>query len=189
MKIPEIILASASPRRSELLRSAGINFTIRVADIDETQLPNETPQDYVARLSREKALTIAQPGEIVLGADTTVVIGNEIAGKPVNIKDAKRMLKLLSGNWHEVLTGVSVVKNGEVKTEVAITRVKFNQMSEAEINWYAASGEPDDKAGAYAIQGLAARFINRIEGSYSNVVGLPIEAVYRMLNDECGLRN
>ncbi len=181
MKFPEIILASASPRRSELLRSAGINFSIRVADIDETQLPNESPHDYVARLSSEKALAVAQAGEIVLGADTTVVIGNETAGKPVNIDDTKRMLNLLSNNWHEVLTGVSLAKNGEVKTEVAVTRVKFREMSEAEINWYAASGEPDDKAGAYAIQGLAARFIERIEGSYSNVVGLPIEVVYRML--------
>lgn len=188
MKFPEIVLASASPRRSELLRSAGINFTIRVADIDETQLVNETPADYVTRLSREKSLAVARPDEFVLGADTTVVIGNEIAGKPVNIDDAKRMLNLLSGNWHEVLTGVSLVKNAEVRTEVAITRVKFNQMSEVEINWYAASGEPDDKAGAYAIQGLAARFINRIEGSYSNVVGLPIETVYRMLNAECRVK-
>ncbi len=188
MRFPEIILASASPRRSELLRSAGIKFIIRVADIDETQLPHETPRDYVARLSREKALAVAQPDEIVLGADTTVVIGNETAGKPVNIDDTKRMLNLLSGNWHEVLTGVSLVKDGELKTEVAVTRVKFNQLSEAEIDWYASSGEPDDKAGAYAIQGLAARFIERIEGSYSNVVGLPIEVVYKMVKKMLDVR-
>ena len=181
MILPSIILASASPRRAELLRAAGINFTVRVANVDETQFPDEAPDIYVARLSRTKALAVARPGEIVLGADTTVVIGQETAGKPVDIADTIRMLRLLSGNWHEVLTGVSLVLNDEIKTEVAVTRVKFAVMSEAEIDWYANSGEPEDKAGAYAIQGLAARFIERIEGSYSNVVGLPIETVYRML--------
>lgn len=184
MNIPSIILASASPRRAELLRAAGINFTVRVADIDEVQLPNESPHDYVKRLSREKAVAVAQPAEIVLGADTTVVIGSETAGKPLDVADAKRMLSLLSGNWHEVLTGVSLVRNKQVTSEVAVTRVKFSAMTEAEINWYATSGEPDDKAGAYAIQGLAARFIERIEGSYSNVVGLPLETVYRMMKQE-----
>ena len=184
MNFPSIILASASPRRAELLRTAGINFTVRVADIDEAQLPDESPRDYVLRLSREKALAVAQPTEIVLGADTTVVIGNETAGKPLDVADAKRLLSLLSGNWHEVLTGVSVVRNAQVTSEVAITRVKFSTMTETEINWYATSGEPDDKAGAYAIQGLAARFIERIEGSYSNVVGLPLETVYQMLIDQ-----
>lgn len=181
MTLPTIVLASASPRRAELLRAAGINFTIRVANVDETQLPDEAPDTYVARLSRTKAFAVAQPDEIVLGADTTVVIGQETAGKPLDIEDAKRMLRLLSGNWHEVLTGVTLVRNGESHTEVAATRVKFAEMNEAEIEWYANSGEPDDKAGAYAIQGLASRFIERIEGSYSNVVGLPIETVYRML--------
>ena len=150
MNFPSIILASASPRRAELLRTAGINFTVRVADIDEAQLPDESPRDYVLRLSREKALAVAQPTEIVLGADTTVVIGNETAGKPLDVADAKRLLSLLSGNWHEVLTGVSVVRNAQVTSEVAITRVKFSTMTETEINWYATSGEPDDKAGAYA---------------------------------------
>ena len=187
MTLPTIVLASASPRRSELLRAAGINFEIRVANVDETQLPDESPHAYVARLGQTKALAVAQPGELVLGADTTVVIGNETAGKPVDIEDAKRMLRLLSGNWHEVLTGVSLVRNDEIQTEVAVTRVKFSTMSEAEIDWYATSGEPDDKAGAYAIQGLASRFVERIEGSYSNVVGLPIETVYRMIAD-WGLR-
>lgn len=181
MVSPTIILASASPRRAELLRAAGINFTVRVANVDETQFPNEAPDTYVARLSRTKALAVAQPDEIVLGADTTVVIGNETAGKPIDLADAMRMLRMLSGHWHEVLTGVSIALNDEIKTEVAVTRVKFATLSEAEIEWYANSGEPEDKAGAYAIQGLAARFIERIEGSYSNVVGLPIETVYRML--------
>jgi septum formation protein len=181
MNLPTIILASASPRRAELLRAAGIHFTIRVADVDESLWLDETPQAYVARLAQTKALAVVQPDEIVLGADTTVVIGHEIAGKPINIDDAKRMLQMLSGQWHEVLTGVSLVRNREITTEVAVTRVKFAMMSEAEIEWYATSGEPDDKAGAYAIQGLASRFIERIEGSYSNVVGLPLETVYRML--------
>jgi septum formation protein len=183
MTLPTIILASASPRRSELLRAAGIPFEIRVANVDETQLPDEAPSVYVARLAQTKALAVARAHEIVLGADTTVVIGDETAAKPIDIEDAKRMLRLLSGNWHEVLTGVSLVHNNEVQTEIATTRVKFATMSEAEINWYAASGEPDDKAGAYAIQGLASRFVERIEGSYSNVVGLPLETVYRMLSD------
>ena len=182
--LPTIVLASASPRRSELLRAAGLPFTIRIANVDETQFPDEAPHTYVARLSRTKALAVAQPDEIVLGADTTVVIGNETAGKPVDIDDAARMLRLLSGHWHEVLTGVSLVRSGEVQTEVAVTRVKFAALSEAEITWYATSGEPDDKAGAYAIQGLASRFIERIEGSYSNVVGLPLETVYRMMKSE-----
>ncbi len=181
MTLPTIILASASPRRSELLCAAGINFTVRVANVDETQFPDEAPDMYVARLSRTKALVVAQPDEIVLGADTTVVIGHETTGKPFDLADAMRMLRMLSGNWHEVMTGVSLVLNNEIKTEVVTTRVKFAAMSEAEIEWYANSGEPEDKAGAYAIQGLAARFIERIEGSYSNVVGLPIETVYRML--------
>jgi septum formation protein len=181
MNLPTIILASASPRRAELLRAAGINFTIRVADVDESLWLDETPQAYVARLAQTKALAVAQLDEIVLGADTTVVIGHEIAGKPINIDDAKCMLRMLSGQWHEVLTGVSLVRNREITTEVAVTRVKFAMMSEAEIEWYTTSGEPDDKAGAYAIQGLASRFIERIEGSYSNVVGLPLETVYRML--------
>ncbi len=188
MNLPEIVLASASPRRSELLRAAGINFTIRVANVDETQLPNEAPHAYVARLAQTKAVAVAQADELVLGADTTVVIGDEIAGKPIDIEDAKRILQMLSGNWHEVLTGVSLVRNSDIQTEVAVTRVKFIAMSEAEIDWYAASGEPDDKAGAYAIQGLASRFVERIEGSYSNVVGLPIETVYRLLITDCGMR-
>ncbi|HEX4948267.1 MAG TPA: Maf family protein [Blastocatellia bacterium] len=182
--LPTIVLASASPRRAELLRAAGIPFIVRVANVDETLLPDEAPDVYVARLARTKALAVAQPDEIVLGADTTVVIGSEIAGKPVDIDDAQRMLQLLSGHWHEVMTGVSVVRGDEVRTEVAITRVKFAVLSQAEIEWYATSGEPDDKAGAYAIQGLASRFIERIEGSYSNVVGLPIETVYQILRDE-----
>ena len=190
MKNLKLVLASGSPRRSELLRAAGIEFTIRVADVDETVLPNELPRDYVVRLSREKAQAVASEigdGEIVLGADTTVVVLNEIAGKPIDENDARRMLKLLSGKWHEVLTGVSLVNDGKVTSDIALTRVKFAKLSEEEIDWYISTGEAMDKAGAYGIQGYASRFVERIEGSYSNVVGLPVQMVYRMIAD-CGLR-
>ncbi len=176
-----LILASASPRRSELLRAAGIEFMVRVADIDETVLPGESPGDYVRRLASEKAQAVAQAGDMVLGADTTVVIGGEIAGKPVDAEDARRMLKLLSGQWHEVLTGVSLIRSGQIISEVAVTRVKFVELADAEIDWYVATGEPMDKAGAYGIQGYASRFVESIEGNYSNVVGLPVQLVYAML--------
>jgi septum formation protein len=178
------ILASASPRRAELLRAAGINgFTIRAADIDETQLPGESPREYVLRLSREKALAVARGNELVLGADTTVVIDNEIAGKPLDAEDARRMLRALSGQWHEVLTAVSLVRGDQILSGIASTRVKFAEMSEDEIDWYLTTGEPMDKAGAYGIQGYASRFVERIEGNYSNVVGLPVEMVYRMMKE------
>jgi septum formation protein len=184
LKDTKLVLASGSPRRAELLRAAGIDFTVRVADLDEKLLPNELPRDYVVRLSREKAQAVASEigdGELVLGADTTVVILNEIAAKPIDDNDARRMLRLLSGKWHEVLTGVSMVGDGKVTSDVALTRVKFIKLSDEEINWYVASGEPMDKAGAYGIQGYASRFVERIEGSYSNVVGLPVQMVYAML--------
>ena len=187
LKDLKLVLASGSPRRSELLRAAGIDFTVRVADVDETVLPNELPRDYVVRLSREKAQAVASEigdGEIVLGADTTVVVLNEIAGKPIDENDARRMLRLLSGKWHEVLTGVSLVNDGKVTSDIALTRVKFAKLSEEEIDWYISTGEAMDKAGAYGIQGYASRFVERIEGSYSNVVGLPVQMVYRMLNTE-----
>jgi septum formation protein len=176
-----LILASASPRRSELLRAAGIEFTVRIADIDETVLPEELPGDYVLRLSREKAQAVAEPGDLVLGADTTVVISGEIAGKPIDAEDARRMLRLLSGQWHEVLTGVSLVRGEQVLSEVAVTRVKFAELNEAEIDWYVSTGEAMDKAGAYGIQGYASRFVESVEGNYSNVVGLPVPMVYQML--------
>ncbi len=191
LKEKKLILASASPRRSELLRAAGIEFTVRVADIDETILDDESPEEYVLRLSREKARAIAQAAgsecEWVLGADTTVVVNGEIAGKPIDAEDARRMLQMLSGQWHEVLTGVSLMGGGQILSEVAVTRVKFAELTGAEIDWYVATGEPMDKAGAYGIQGYAARFVESIEGSYSNVVGLPVQVVYRMIAD-CGLR-
>jgi septum formation protein len=175
-----LVLASASPRRAELLRAAGINFVIRVADLDESRLLGESPHEYVLRLSREKAAAVARPSEIVLGADTTVVIGDETAGKPENAADAERMLRALSGNWHEVLTAVTLLADTAVFSDVAVTRVKFAELTDEEIEWYVATGEPYDKAGAYAIQGFASLFIEHIEGSYFNVVGLPVQMVYHL---------
>jgi septum formation protein len=175
-----LILASASPRRAELLRAAGIEFTVQVADVDEAIRPQELPRDYVLRLSSEKARAVAQGADLVLGADTTVVINGQSLGKPVDEEDAKRMLRLLSGQWHEVLTAVSLVSAGRILSDISSTRVKFAEMSQAEVDWYVATGEPMDKAGAYAIQGHASLFIEGIEGSYSNVVGLPVQMVYRL---------
>lgn len=175
-----LILASSSPRRAELLRAAGINFTVRAADIDETIRPNELPRDYVVRLSREKARAVARDNELTLGADTTVVINGEIAGKPVDAEDAERMLRALSGRWHEVLTGVTLARADQILSAIASTRVKLAHLSDAEINWYVSTGEPMDKAGAYAIQGYASLFVERIEGSYSNVVGLPVQLAYQL---------
>jgi septum formation protein len=174
------ILASSSPRRAELLRAAGIHFSIRAANIDETIKPNEPPGDYVLRLSREKACAVAKGDDLTLGADTIVVINGRIAGKPIDAQDAARMLRALSGQWHEVLTGVTLAHGGQILSDIASTRVKFVELSDAEIDWYVSTGEPMDKAGAYAIQGHASLFIERIEGSYSNVVGLPAQLVYRM---------
>ncbi|MEY3282070.1 MAG: Maf family protein [Acidobacteriota bacterium] len=179
-----IILASGSPRRAELLRAAGIEFTIRVADVDETLLANETAYEYVSRLARSKAEEVSRQvggGPLVLGADTTVVIDEEIAAKPVDEADARRMLHRLSGQWHEVLTGVALVHGHHLLVEVEVTRVRFALLTKSEIDWYVETGEPMDKAGGYGIQGYASRFVERIEGSYSNVVGLPVSRVYDML--------
>jgi septum formation protein len=182
-----IILASASPRRAELLRAAGIAFDVEVADVDEAVRSGESARDYVARLAEAKARVIHERnGErTVLAADTAVVVEGEILGKPVDEADVKRMLRILSGRRHEVVTAVSVFHPGQiVDTRIEATTVEFAQMSDAEIDWYAASGEPMDKAGAYAVQGLASRYVTRIDGSYSNVVGLPIALVYQMLTNE-----
>ncbi|MBK9314908.1 MAG: septum formation inhibitor Maf [Acidobacteria bacterium] len=176
-----LILASTSPRRAELLTAAGIEFAVRAADVDETLLPGESPADYVLRLSRSKALAVARPGDLVLGADTTVVIHDEIAAKPIDHADAKRMLRALSGQWHDVLTGVTLLRDDMILSDVDTTRVRFVEISDSELDWYVSTGEPMDKAGAYGIQGLASRFVERIEGNYANVVGLPVEMVYRMM--------
>jgi septum formation protein len=177
-----LILASQSPRRAEILRLAGIAFTVRVAPIDESPQHGERPEAYVQRLAAEKALAVeCGPGETVLGADTTVVIDGEMLGKPVDADDARRMLGLLSGRRHEVLTGIAVRRGDEVTRDWAATEVWFATMSGPEIDAYVASGEPMDKAGGYAIQGLASKHIEKIEGCYFNVVGLPVAMVYRYL--------
>ena len=178
-----LVLASASPRRRELLAAAGIACLIDPVDVDERRLAGEAPSSYVVRVAEAKARAGAarHPAAIVLGADTAVVVDAEVLGKPVNTGDATRMLRALANRPHEVLTGVAMVSGGDVRTHVERTLVWMSPLSEAEIASYVASGEPMDKAGAYAIQGLASRFIPRIEGSYTNVVGLPVAAVAGML--------
>lgn len=232
-----LVLASASPRRQELLRNASISFTVQPADVDETPLAGESPRACAERLAREKALAVWQtrPQDLVLGADTIVVVNETILGKPTSSDDAARMLRLLSGREHEVITGVCLVGpevrgqgsgasnnvsggapglagfarpgsslagreakqpsqnaathglatgNRQLATASESTLVTMSELSEDEIRAYVATGEPMDKAGAYAIQGMASRWIPRIEGDYSNVVGLPVALVYRMLRRE-----
>jgi septum formation protein len=180
-----LVLASASPRRAELLTSAGFDFDVAPADVDETPRPNEPPADYALRVARAKARAAAgrHEGRPILAADTVVVAGGQLLGKPAGATDAKKMLRLLSGSVHEVLTAVVLVAGGREAVEVVSTRVRFAPLSDAEIESYVATGEPEGKAGAYAIQGRASRFIDWIEGSWSNVVGLPVAAVYRILKD------
>lgn len=178
-----LVLASRSPRRRDILQQAGIPFVIRPMEVDETPLPGESARDYVVRIAREKANAAAHPadGEIVLAADTTVTIHGEILGKPLDAADARRMLHMLSGKRHEVLTGICMRSASRVIEDCAETSVWFARLSPEEIADYAASGEPMDKAGAYAIQGLASKFVGRIEGCYFNVMGLPVAMVYRHL--------
>lgn len=208
-----LILASASPRRQDLLRNAGISFIAQPADIDETPLPGESARACAERLAQEKALAVwrTRPRDMVLGADTIVVVGETILGKPIDGEDAARMLRLLAGRVHSVITGVCIVQaavsgqwlvasegrvghslqvkekvlrteDRELRTASETTLVTMNELTESEIRDYAASGEPMDKAGAYAIQGQASRWVPKIEGDYSNVVGLPVALVYRMLS-------
>jgi septum formation protein len=177
-----LVLASRSPRRSEILRNAGIPFVVRAAEVDETPREHERAEDYVRRLAEEKARAVdATPGEIVLAADTTVVIDGQILGKPAGRNEAIDMLLALSGRKHEVLTGFCLKHGEQTIVDWAVTYVWFNEMSDREIEEYADSGEPMDKAGGYAIQGLASKFIQRVDGCYFNVVGLPIAMVYRYL--------
>lgn len=179
-----MILASASPRRAELLRSAGVDFDVLVANVDESIRAGETAARHVGRLAEEKAIRVLpQAGQRpVLGADTVVVVDDQILGKPADAADATRMLRLLSGRTHQVLTGVALISAGSPTRhlQIASTTVEFATLTEAEIAAYVASEEPMDKAGAYAIQGRASRFVTRIDGSYSNVVGLPVAVVYEL---------
>jgi len=190
-----LVLASASPRRAELLRAAGFAFDVIPAHVDETMDIEETPDGYARRIAQQKAEAVAgrTPGRPILGADTIVVVDHEVLGKPGDVADARRMLTRLSGREHIVITAVCLVNpapsegaSKRLGTRVARTTVEFAPLSSAEIDWYVATGEPMDKAGAYAVQGLASRFVTRIDGSYSNVVGLPVAVVYDLCR-EAGL--
>jgi septum formation protein len=185
-----LVLASASPRRRELLAQAGFAFSVRPAHIPEEPRANEDPIAYVTRLAREKAEAVfreisseeSAPPRVVLGADTTVTLDNHILGKPADASDAARMLRLLSGRTHLVMTGVAVVTPRSTEVAAEVTAVRFLTLSDIDIEEYIATGEPMDKAGAYAIQGRAARWIPRVEGCYFNVVGLPLSLVSAMLD-------
>ena len=182
----KLVLASGSPRRAEILERAGWPHEIIVAGIDETLLPDEDAAAYVQRLARSKAEKVASGLEhgLVLGADTTVVVADQILGQPVDEADARRMLELLNAKWHEVLTGVALVRvGGETRVAYETTRVRFAEMSGEEIDWYISTGEPFGKAGAYGIQGKASLFIEEIRGDYFNIMGLPIRLVYELAAD------
>jgi septum formation protein len=182
-----LVLASASPRRAELLAAAGYAFAVDPADVDESGRDGESPEAYVVRIARDKARAVAgrrrDPGELVLGADTTVVAHGEILAKPADESDAVRMLQLLAGAVHDVFTGVAMISGDRERTAVVGTRVRLLPLTPEDIRWYVGTGEPMGKAGAYAIQGRAARFVDWIEGSWSNVVGLPIAAVHGMISE------
>jgi len=176
----DLVLASKSPRRSELLRTAGFAFIVRTGDVDEVRREGEAPGQYVRRLAREKAdAAWIGADEIVLGADTVVVAEGAVLEKPRDSEDARAMLGRLSGRTHTVITGICLRSASRVVVDAESTLVRFVELTDREIQEYAASGEPMDKAGAYAIQGLASKFVDRIEGCYFNVMGLPVARVYR----------
>ncbi len=182
----KLVLASGSPRRTEILERAGWPHEVIVAGVDESLRPHEPAAAYVQRLAQSKAEAVAKKlaEGLVLGADTTVVIAGEILGQPQDDADARRMLNLLNGKWHEVLTGVALVRvGGAARVDYETTRVRFAEMSESEIDWYISTREPFGKAGAYGIQGKAALFIEEIQGDYFNIMGLPIRLVYELTAD------
>lgn len=179
-----IVLASQSPRRAELLSNAGIEFRVQPAHIPEERLPGEHAIDYVRRLAREKAVAVhrqVKDGLVSLGADTVVVLEDAVLEKPRDARDAAAMLRMLSGRVHQVMTGVCLAGDGFADVEAEVTEVRFTPISEEEVLEYVGTGEPLDKAGAYAIQGIASRWIAGLSGCYFNVVGLPVPLVYRML--------
>jgi septum formation protein len=179
-----LILASASPRRHELLLAAGIEHVVRPAAVAEDRHPGEPPNVFVERLAEAKARAVeCAVGDVVLGADTIVCVDREVLGKPANDADAQRMLRLLSGRDHWVYTGICLLSDGRAVKDLAATKVSFAKLTDEEIAEYTRSGEPRDKAGAYAIQGRAAKFVSSIEGCYHNVVGLPVSLVYRHLRN------
>jgi septum formation protein len=179
------VLASSSPRRRELLKSIGLEFDVVPSHIPEQRADGETPEEYVARLSREKARAIGEkhPDRWIIAADTTVVLGDQVLEKPVDDADAKRMLSAISGDTHVVFTGVTLRRIQPVYTDthVTATEVRMLPMTSHDIDWYVATGEPRDKAGAYAAQGLGGMFIDSIHGSFTNVVGLPLASLFQML--------
>ncbi|HPI92247.1 MAG TPA: Maf family protein [Deltaproteobacteria bacterium] len=179
----QVLLSSGSPRRKELFSLLGIPFLTKVPNIPEVQFKGETARKFCSRISREKALSMARhyPEALVIGADTVVVVDGRILGKPLDENQAREYLLLLQDNTHDVFTGYTIVCGSHTKSRVIRTRVSFNPMSQEEISWYIASGEPMDKAGAYAVQGIASMFIAGIQGSYTNVIGLPVSELYEDL--------
>ena len=173
----KLVLCSASPRRRELLQGVGVSFSVAPAHIDESQKPGESPREYVERMAREKAAAGARSGQVALAADTIVLVGDEVLGKPRDRSDAERMLSKLSGIEHRVITAVCVPP----RVRAVETAVRFAPLTPAQVRWLAASGDGDDKAGAYAVQGLAGAFVERIDGSFTNVVGLPLLETLQML--------
>ncbi len=186
---PRLVLASASPRRREILETLGLVFEIRASDVDESLASGESPYDAAERLAREKAwhVSVSEPGAVVVAADTIVVLEGRALGKPADREDAVRMLRELRGRRHEVVTGLAVAHGGTLWSGRDVSGVVFAPMTEKEIRFYVASGEPDDKAGAYALQGIGGVFIERVEGSPSNVIGLPVRLLARLLG-EAGFR-
>jgi len=186
----KLVLASASPRRKDLLESIGVAFLIRPVDLDETARPEEQPIPYVERLAREKAAAEIHPGELVLAADTIVEIDGVMLGKPRDTAEARAMLRRLSGRQHTVHTGIALLRGDEIVSTVEHSRVRIAELSDEEIAWYVATEEPMDKAGSYAVQGIGGIFVDGIDGSYSNVVGLPLTTTYRVFRElELDLRD
>lgn len=178
---PTLILASASPRRRDLLHGLGIDFVVRPVDIDETPLPAEGPQEYVRRVAEQKAAARGGADELILAADTSVILDGQILGKPGDGEEARAMLARLAGREHTVLSGVALQRPGVgAKTHIEESRVRIAALSPEEIGWYVATGETMDKAGGYAVQGIGAMFVEAIYGDYTNVVGLPLPATYRL---------
>lgn len=181
--LPKLLLASSSPRRSQILQMIGWPFELGPIEVDESLRDGESAREYVARLADAKARASAavHAHRPVLAADTTVVVDEHILAKPIDVEDGKRMLRLLQGRWHQVLTAIALLSGTATEVDVEMTEVRFAPMSEAEINWYVSTGEPMDKAGAYAIQGKGSRFIEGIKGDYFNVMGLPVRLLYDMI--------
>jgi septum formation protein len=181
--LPRLLLASSSPRRAQILEMVGWPFALGPIEVDESLRDGESAREYVARLAEAKARASAEVYDHrpVLAADTTVVVDEHILAKPIDVDDGKRMLRLLQGRWHQVLTGIALLTANATEVDVEMTEVRFAPMNESEIDWYVLTGEPMDKAGAYAIQGKGARFIEGIKGDYFNVMGLPVRLLYDLI--------